>query len=95
MLMVANERPPPTAPPVPVNDPLFALARDQLPDEAPFFEVAQIKAVLGPRWSLRRTRRWLHRAGVLERRHGVLVTTAERLHAEFPEIYQRLIGADE
>lgn len=91
MLMAASERPPPAA--VPVNDPLFALALEQLPEESPYFEVAQIKAVLGSRWSLRRTRRWLHRAGVLERRHGVLVTTAERLHAEFPEIYQRLIGS--
>lgn len=92
MLMAISERPPPATPPVPVNDPLFALAAEQLPTEAPYFEVAQIKAVLGPRWSLRRTRRWLHRAGVLERRHGVLVTTAERLHAEFPEIYARLLG---
>lgn len=57
-----------------------------------FITVGQVRAALGERWSPRKVRRWLERAGVLERRFGVLVTTPERLATAFPEIYRRLIA---
>lgn len=60
-----------------------------------YFTVPQISKLLGRGWTTRRTRRWLDRAGVLERRHGVVITTGERLAASFPEIYRRLVMADE
>ncbi len=63
--------------------------------EAPvYFTVPQVKALLGRGWSTERTRRWLKRAGVLEDRHGTLVTTGERLASAFPEVYRRLVLSD-
>ena len=63
-----------------------------LPANALYFTVPQIAKVMG--WEVRRARRWLHRAKVLEKRHGTLVTTAERLASEFPETYRRLLDSD-
>ena len=53
--------------------------------------IAEVRAVLGQSWSARRVRRWLDRAGVLERRHGTIVVATERLAIEFPEIYQQIL----
>lgn len=60
-----------------------------------YFTVPQIQKLLGRGWTTRRTRRWLDRAGVLERRHGIVVTTGERLAASFPELYRRLAMGDD
>lgn len=60
-----------------------------------YFTVPEIQKVLGRGFSLQRTRRWLKRAGVLEDRHGMLVTTGERLAAAFPEVYRRLALRDD
>jgi hypothetical protein len=65
-------------PPLPADDPVF-------------YTVPQIAKALGRGWTVRRTRDWLHRAGAIEKRHGTLVTTAERLASEFPEAYRRLL----
>jgi hypothetical protein len=59
-----------------------------------YFTVPEVARLLGRGWSTRRTRDWLQRAGVLEDRHGTLVTTAERLAASFPEVYRRLVMSD-
>lgn len=59
-----------------------------------YYTPAQLKPLFGRGWSTQRVRRWLKRAGVLENRHGVVVTTAERLAASFPEIYRRLLQQD-
>ena len=61
-----------------------------MPDAPVYFTVGDVQKLLGRGWSAQRTRRWLKRAGVLEDRHGTLVTTAERLAASFPEVYRRL-----
>jgi hypothetical protein len=58
-----------------------------------YFTVADIAKAIG--WPLRKTRRWLYRAGVIESRHGTLIVTAERLQCEFPEAYQRIVQSDE
>lgn len=54
-----------------------------------FLSVKDIARALG--WSPRRTRAWLWRAGVLERRFGTVVTTPERIASAFPEVYRRLL----
>lgn len=62
------------------------------PELAPcYYTPKQLRRFFGKGWSTRRVREWLGRAGVLESRHGTVVTTAERLAAEFPEIYRRLL----
>lgn len=60
-----------------------------------FFTIRQVQRALGSEWSARRIRRWLARAGVLERRFGIVVTTPERLATAFPELYRRLLDEDE
>lgn len=60
-----------------------------------YFTVPQIRKLLGRGWTTQRTRRWLDRAGVLERRHGVVLTTGERLASAFPELYRRLVMSDD
>jgi hypothetical protein len=62
----------------------------RLDPTAVYYTPADIARAMG--WSTLRVRRWLKRAGILERRHGTLITTPERLHAEFPEVWHRLIG---
>jgi len=56
-----------------------------------FYTIAQVRNAIGADWSARRVRRWLWRAGALERRHGIVVTTPERLASAFPEVYRRLL----
>jgi hypothetical protein len=56
-----------------------------------YYTPQQLAPLFGRGWTTRRVREWLRRAGVLEDRHGTLVTTAERLAAEFPEVYRRLL----
>ena len=60
-----------------------------------YFTVKDIQKLLGRGWTMERTRRWLRRAGVLEDRHGTLVTTSERLASAFPELYRRLVLSGE
>lgn len=60
-----------------------------------YFTVPQIQKLLGRGWTTQRTRRWLDRAGVLERRHGTVMTTGERLASAFPELYRRLVMGDD
>ena len=59
-----------------------------------YFTIGDICDALGARWSARRVRRWLGRAGILERRFGVVITTPERLLEAFPELYRALIGRE-
>jgi hypothetical protein len=59
-----------------------------------YYTPAQLRPLFGRGWSTRRVRRWLERAGVLENRHGTVVTTAERLAASFPEVYRRLLMSE-
>lgn len=62
------------------------------PEQPPlFYTIAQVRRAIGMEWSARRVRRWLWRAGALEKRHGVVVTTPERLASSFPEVYRRLL----
>ncbi len=61
-----------------------------------FYTVKQVQRASGmDHWSARRIRRWLDRAGALERRFGTVVTTPERLATAFPEIYRRLLESDD
>lgn len=60
-----------------------------MPADALYFRVPELARAAG--MPLREMRDWLHRAGMLERRHGKLVTTAERVASEFPEAYRRLL----
>ena len=60
--------------------------------EALYFRVPRLAAAAG--MELREMRDWLRRAGLLERRHGKLVVTAERVACEFPEAYRRLLEQD-
>jgi hypothetical protein len=60
---------------------------------ATYLSVPDVARLLG--WTTRATRKWLTKAGVLMRRGGRPVTTPERLHAEFPEVFQRLAASDE
>lgn len=61
-----------------------------------FYTIKQVQRAAGmEQWSSRRIRRWLGRAGALERRYGTVVTTPERLAIAFPEIYRRLLEADD
>lgn len=60
-----------------------------------FYTVGQVRRAIGMDWSARRVRRWLDRAGALERRFGTVVTTAERLAVAFPEVYRRLIELED
>jgi hypothetical protein len=61
--------------------------------EVLYFRVPKLAAAAG--MEVREMRDWLHRAGLLERRHGKLVVTAERVACEFPEAYRRLLAADD
>ncbi|HET9954151.1 MAG TPA: hypothetical protein VFQ61_06590 [Polyangiaceae bacterium] len=65
------------------------------PDAPLFYTIKDVQQAIGPSWSQRRVRRWLSRAGALERRYGTVVTTPERLASSFPEVYQRLLRSDE
>jgi hypothetical protein len=68
-----------------------------LTDSAPppaYYTPADLRKHFGRGWTTERVRRWLKRAGVLEKRHGTLVTTGERLASAFPEIYRRLTLSD-
>jgi hypothetical protein len=56
-----------------------------------FYTMRDVQRAVGGEWSQRRIRRWLARAGALERRYGTVVTTPQLLATSFPEIYQRLI----
>lgn len=59
-----------------------------LPPGAPLFTISDVQAMLGPRFSGRRTRRWLDRAGLTERRHGTIIVSTDRLFTEFPELFR-------
>ena len=60
--------------------------------DAPIFlTVRQVQNALGRGWSLRSVRRWLHRAGALERRYGTLVVSPEQLIVTFPEVFRRIL----
>lgn len=61
--------------------------------EVLYFRVPKLAAAAG--MDVREMRDWLHRAGLLERRHGKLVVTAERVACEFPEAYRRLLEQDD
>jgi hypothetical protein len=58
-----------------------------------YLSVPEVAKLIG--WNTERTRKWLTRAKVIVRRGGRPVVTTERLHAEFPEAFQRLVMRDE
>lgn len=60
-----------------------------------YITIPQIQEVVGDGFSTRRLRRWLDRAGVLERRYGTVVTTPERLAVAFPEVYRGLVQGED
>jgi len=60
-----------------------------------FYTVRDVQRAIGGSWSARRVRRWLDRAGALERRFGTVVTTPELLSVSFPEIFRRLVAEEE
>jgi hypothetical protein len=53
-----------------------------------YYSVRDVAKVLG--WGYLRTWRWVRRTGIFVRRGGRLVTTRERLVAEFPEVMHRI-----
>lgn len=61
--------------------------------EALYFRVPKLARAAG--MEVREMRDWLHRAGLLELRHGKLIVTAERVACEFPEAYRRLLAEDD
>lgn len=66
---------------------------DSTPPPA-YYTPSDLKKHFGRGWTTQRVRRWLKRAGVLEERHGTLITTGERLASAFPEVYRRLVMSD-
>lgn len=60
---------------------------------ATYLSVPDVAQLFG--WTTEATRKWLTKAGLLVRRGGRPVTTPERLHAEFPEAFQRLATRDD
>lgn len=52
-----------------------------------YMTVRQVKIILGPEWSMKKTRNWLRREQCLVKRAGYWVVTLDRLREAFPEIY--------
>jgi len=68
-------------------------SKPPLNSETLYFRVPKLARAAG--MEVREMRDWLHKAGLLEWRHGKLVVTAERVACEFPEAYRRLLAEDD
>jgi len=60
----------------------------------PYLTVRQVKDILGPEWSMKRTRRWLTKEDCVVKRAGFWVVPRHRLRLAFPELYDEFASQD-
>jgi hypothetical protein len=59
-----------------------------------FYTVPEVAKLM--RFPVWKARRWMQRQGIAEKRHGTIVTTLDRIGANFPELFGRYrLEADE